>query len=151
MQDILFKCAQALGLFAAAFAVAGNASAQVKLTSPTTAELVGANISMTGTGYPTGTIVAASTTVTVTPAPGNGGPLSFAPTVVSGSGTNRTLVFKLPVSLTANLPYTATIAVAGTAGGTAFTTATPATITIEPAASIANVSPGAGQIGTSGT
>ncbi len=149
------RISQALAIFLGAFALAGAASAQVVLTSPATPVLIGANISIAGTGYPNGTITttaASAPSITVTPSAGNGSPVSFAlasPFVLSGSGSNRTMIFKLPNSLTANQPYTATISISGhTTANTNFTTATVATVTINPAGSIANISPGAAQIGT---
>ena len=141
---------QSSGIFFSVFILAGTASAQVSLTSPASAELVGANISMPGTGYPAGAISANWVSITVTPSPGAGSPVSFAPTTVSGSGSIRTLIFKLPAALSANQPYTAAVCVSGqTTSYVAFTTSACANITVNPAASISNVSPGAGQIGNS--
>ncbi|HEX4133697.1 MAG TPA: Ig-like domain-containing protein [Bryobacteraceae bacterium] len=143
------KCTQALALCFGVFALAGAASAQVNLTAPAAPVLVGSNISMAGTGYPTGTITPSAVSIKVTPSAGNGSPVSFAPSTVTGAGSNRSLIFKLPPSLSANLPYTATVCVSGqTTSNVAFTTNTCATITINPAGSISNVSPGAGQQGT---
>jgi hypothetical protein len=155
MRHIRRQCVRAL---AVVFALAGAASAQVVLTSPITAVIVGANIQLAGTGYPAGTIAPAQVNLIVTPSPGNGSPVSFCLStacggpsngVVSGAGGNRTLIFKLPQSLTANQPYTATIAVSGqTTAAVPFSTTTPATVTINPPASLSNVAPGAGQLGT---
>ena len=149
MLQILRKGVQGIACFVAVLALGGAASAQVNLTSPANPVVVGSNISIAGTGYPTGTISAGSTNITVTPSPGNGSPLSFSPSTVAGSGSNRTLIFKLPPALSANQPYTATVCVSGqTTTAVQFSTVTCATITINPAASISNVSPGAGQTGT---
>jgi len=57
---------QSSGIFFSVFILAGTASAQVSLTSPASAELVGANISMPGTGYPAGAISANWVSITVT-------------------------------------------------------------------------------------
>ena len=149
MQNRIYKCLQALTVLSGVLTLVGAASGQVNLTSPAAAVLVGSNISMAGTGYPAGTISPASVNITVTPSAGNGSPVSFSPSTVTGAGSNRSLVFKLPPSLSANLPYTAKVCAAGqTTSNVAFTTATCASITINPAGSISNVSPGAGQQGT---
>ena len=123
---------------------------QVILTSPANPVLVGANITIAGTGYPTGTITAAATSVVVTPSAGNGSPVSIQPSApLTPTTSNRNVIFKLPASLSANLPYTATVSVSGqTTANTPFSTATPATITINPAGSLTSVSPSAGQVGT---
>ena len=144
------QCAQALALTVSIVGLAGVASAQlVTLTPPAVPMVVGPNIQVPGTGYPAGAINAAAVSITVTPSPGNGSPITFAPTVITGAGNSRTLFFKLPASLSANQPYTATIAAAGaTTALVPFTTPAPATITINPPTSLANVSPGAGQVGT---
>ncbi|HEY3826888.1 MAG TPA: Ig-like domain-containing protein, partial [Bryobacteraceae bacterium] len=149
MRHNIYKRTQALAFCFGVVALASAASAQVSLTAPASPVLVGSNISMAGTGYPAGTISAGSVSITVTPSAGNGSPVSFAPSTVTGGGGNRSLIFKLPPSLSANLPYTATVCAAGqTTANVSFTTTACATITINPAGSISNVSPGAGQTGT---
>ncbi len=153
-------CVSAFRALGLVLALAGAAAAQVHLTSPANPVVIGANIQIAGTGFPTGTINPAQVNVTVTPSAGNGSPVNFCLSTACGgpSGANvvpptggsaRTLIFKLPQYLTANQPYTATVSVNGqTTAAVAFSTVTPAAITINPPASISNVSPGAGQLNT---
>ena len=158
MLQLRHYCVRTLGLV---LALAGAATAQVLLTNPAAPVIVGANIQIAGSGFPSGTINPAQVNVTVTPSAGNGSPVSFCLSAAACSGpvgsnvvpptggSARNLIFKLPPYLSANQPYTATVSVSGqTTAAVPFSTVTPANITINPSASISNVSPGAGQLNT---
>src|SRR5580692_7282987 len=79
-------------------AVSGGASAQVILqpvASPAEAPPILTSVSVTGSGFPSGTINAGNVSVTITPPNGNGSPVSVAASNVTPSvgGSTRTVQF----------------------------------------------------------
>jgi len=142
-------------LFAAG---AGLASAQVTLSahaSPSEAPPVLTTVSVDGTGFPSGTIVPGSVSVTITPPSGNGSPVSTAATGVfpATGGASRTIQFTIPVALTAAaaLPGCQVTVSGTTTGLTSFTTSNYALLQVDPPASILSASPGAGTRGSTVT
>ena len=99
--------------------------------------------------------VASNVNVTVTPPAGNGNAVTFAATTVTPNAstttatTARKVIFIMPASLTTAAAISgASISISGTASGTSFTSNTASPFTISPPPLISNVSPGAGQVGT---
>ncbi|MBZ5626714.1 MAG: hypothetical protein LAQ69_49755 [Acidobacteriia bacterium] len=134
--------------------VAGQAAAQVVLnpvTSPAAAPPVIQNISIAGTGYSTTTIKAADVNVTITPPPGNGSPVTVTALSITGAGSARTVVFRVPASLTTTVPIVnCAVTVAGqTSTGIAFSSTNSSRLTVNPPARISNISQSAGAQGTS--
>ena len=135
-----------------ALALASGLFGQVNLNSATSpaAATVGSTVTVTGTGFPSGTIANTSVTVTITPPQGNGAPVTTLSTGVAAVGSSRIISFKIPTGLVVNSPIIASISVAGTTStNNAYTTSTPSSITVNPPARVSNISPGAGTLGTS--
>src|SRR4051794_32585333 len=85
-------------------ATASLASAAITLnanTSPAAAK-VGDNVTVTGTGFPAGSMPNTSVSVTVTCPPGNGGAVTVQSTSVLTLATQRIVTFQIPPSLTVN-------------------------------------------------
>ena len=134
--------------------LASGATAQVVLNptaNPVEAPPVIANITVTGTGFPSGTIRAADVSVTIAPPPGNGSPVSVTPLSVTGASSARTVIFRIPASLTTATPIpNCAVTISGsTTTGTHFSSTNSARLTVNPPARVSNVSPGAGARGTS--
>ncbi|HVB40825.1 MAG TPA: hypothetical protein VNE83_07975, partial [Terriglobales bacterium] len=135
---------------------ATSASAQVVLSGGTTppAAAAGSVVQLTGTGYPAGVIIGANLLVTVTPPPGNGTAVTVPAMVVvppnaPNSTTVRTVIFTVPAALATNSQIVCSVTVASKTGATpAFTTASPASLTINPPAGLTQFLPGAGTLGT---
>ena len=120
-------------------------------TTPASAT-IGSTVTLSGTGYPSGTIANTAVTVTITPPAGAGGPVTTASTGVVAVGTSRVVSFKIPSSLIVNAPTLCAVSVSGAAttssASNPFATATPSKITINPVAVVSGVSPGAATRGT---
>ena len=141
--------------FAAVCAVlscASVASAQISLTPSTVpaTSLAGGIVAVTGSGYNSGLGIL-SAQVTVTPAGGSPVVAVLLTPLPIASAASHTLQFQLPASLTTStLALACQVSVGGTyAGGTTFSTlpAKTASLTINPAATVASVSPGSGVLG----
>ena len=136
----------------ASFALAADLSAQVVLDASTTpvAATVGSTVTVRGSAFPAGTIANTSVTVTITPPPGNGAPVTAQSIGVVSIGASRLISFTIPTGLVVNSPIVCAVRVSGSTspGNTAYTTATPSSITINPPAKVTNISPGAGTRGT---
>ena len=131
------------------------ASASVTLTPLTPdAPPVITSVSISGTGFPSGTIPPANVTVTITPSPGNGSAVSttaIGVTPVTG-GSSRVVAFKLPVSLTAAKAYASCVSISGgTSANVLFSSGNCSPLTIDPPASILSISPGAEGVSTTFT
>jgi Concanavalin A-like lectin/glucanases superfamily len=135
--------------------LAADLSAQVVLDPTTTpsAATAGSTVSVKGTGFPAGTIANTSVTVTITPPPGNGAPVTTQSIGVATIPGAKLISFTVPSSIVANAPIVCAVRVSGSTspGNTAYTTATPSSITVNPPAKVTNISPGAGTRGTAVT
>ncbi len=136
------------------------ASAQILLSASTVpAEAQpGAVVSLEGKGWPANTTIpAASVQVTITPPAGNGLPVtvaagSIANTPGNTTGTDRTIKFTIPTSLTTNSPLTCAVSItATTSSNVVLTSGATAALTVDPPPTVAGVSPGAATIGATVT
>ncbi len=117
--------------------------------SPSAAEPNVQPVRLTGSGFPTATIVVSGITVTLAPATPGAGPT--VQTVASGfartAGTIATVTFLVPTSLTLNAPTPYLASISGsTTSGTSFASGNTSALMIDPPASVA-VNPGTGQQG----
>jgi RHS repeat-associated protein len=107
------------------------------------------NITVTGSGFPSGSIPAANVSVTLKPA--NAGPptgTTAATAVTTVVGSTRRISFTIPAAIVVSLPTTYAVSVAGTTSdGTAFSSGNTAALTVNPSASISSVTPDSGQAG----
>ena len=102
------------------------------------------NLTVTGTGFPIGTIPPANVTVTFNPTTLGGGPSGSATassvTVVSGS--TESVTFQIPTTIVVTTPTSYLVSIAGTnSTGTAFQSGNTAALTIDPALAITTSSP----------
>lgn len=117
----------------------------ISTTSPTAGEPGVTNLSVTGSNFPTGTIPPANVAIDLKAASGGSTVTALATAVTTITGTTRRVSFTIPISLTVSAPTAYTVSLAGTTStGTAFISSNSATLTINPAAGIATVSPNSG-------
>ncbi len=118
-------------------------------TSPTSGT-VGTNVSVSGNGFPTGTIPATSVSVTIACPPGNGGSVTVNSSGLfpSSGSASRVITFAIPSSLTVNQAVTCNVTVAGSLPSAYSSGASSSTLILNPPAAISSVSPGAGTRGT---
>ncbi len=116
------------------------------------APFAGQTIQLNATGL---TGVVSNLTVTVTPPAGNGGSVTFGATTITPNAATtlataqRKVIFTLPTSLSTSSPLSGvSISIAGSTSTGAFTSNQASPFTISPAPQISNISPGAGQTGT---
>lgn len=120
------------------------AQTSVKLnaaTSPTSGQAGLTTVSVTGSGFPSGTILPASVTVTLTP---SGGTLvtTTATGVTPGTGTTNTIAFLVPASISVSTPTVYAVTISGqTTTGTAFQSSNSSNLTVNPPSSITSISP----------
>jgi hypothetical protein len=107
-------------------------------------------VRLTGSGFPTSTILASGITVTLAPATAGAGPT--VQTAASGFtrtvGSIASVIFLVPPSLVLAAPTPYLVSIAGTAGGSAFNSSNTSMLTIDPPAGV-SVQPGTGQQGQS--
>lgn len=117
-------------------------------TSPSSGQPGTTNISVTGSGFPTGTIPVSNVTVTLQP-PGSGaGVATTASAVKTIAGPVRQVSFQIPASVVVSVASTYQVSIAGTTStGVAFSSGNTSALTVLPAASIISVSPMTGQPG----
>lgn len=110
--------------------------------SPTAAQ-PGASVTVTGSGFPTGTIDPTQVLVALTPVTANAGPAqTFAATSITlVTGTTRRVAFVVPSTLTVATPTTYSVKVSSTATGVAFQSANFAALTVNPPPAITSVTP----------
>ena len=137
----------------AAMAIPLALSAQTLVTlspaaSPAAGQAGVTSISVTGSGFPTGTITPANTTVSLQPAAGGAVVSTNATGVTTVVGSTRRVTFTIPGSVVVSAETAYLVAVSGTVseGGT-FTSSNKATLTVNPGASISSVAPNNGQAG----
>ena len=119
-------------------------------TQPGTGQASVGSVSVTGSGFPSGTIPPANVTVTFKPSTVGGGPTGTTPAtlVVPASGGNLRVVFQIPASLAVAAPTAYKVTIAGsTSGGAKFTSRNSAALTVNPPSQIAYISPSSGNAG----
>jgi hypothetical protein len=140
-------------ILCAATALAASASvlsAAISLnanTSPTNAT-VGQSVTVSGTGFPAGSMPNASVGVTVTCPQGNGGAITVNSNTVFTLASSRIISFTIPAALTVNQPVTCQVTVSGSLPSAYSSGAVSSTIVLNPPATVSTVSPGAGTRGT---
>jgi hypothetical protein len=117
-------------------------------TSPSSGQPGTTNISVTGSGFPTGTIPASNVTVTLQP-PGSGGSVTTTASAVRTiAGPVHQVSFQIPASVVVSVATTYQVSIAGTTStGVAFSSGNTSALTVIPAASIVAVIPNTGQPG----
>ena len=141
-QASVLTAALLTGAIQARAAIALNAS-----TSPSNAT-VGNSVTVTGTGFPAGTIPNTSVSVTITCPPGNGGAITVNSTSVLTLATQRIISFQIPSALTVNQAVTCQVTVSGSLPSAYSSGAVSSTIVLNPPPIVSSVSPGAGTQGT---
>jgi len=119
-------------------------------TSPSSGQAGVTSVSVSGSGYPSGTIPAANVTVILTPS-GSGSPVSTTATSIGTIiGSTKVVGFLIPASISVTSPTAYAVSISGqTSAGTKFQSSNSATLTVNPAPSIASVLPSSGQQGQS--
>ncbi|MGA2534765.1 MAG: PKD domain-containing protein [Terracidiphilus sp.] len=121
------------------------AQTSVKLngsTSPTSGQAGLTTVTVTGSGFPSGTISPASVTVTLTPKSGGTAVTTTATSVTPGTGTTSTIGFLIPSSISVTSATVYEVSIAGqTTGGATFQSSNSAALTIDPPSSISSLSP----------
>ena len=135
-----------------AFGSALSGAVTVSLPLNPVAPFGGQTVQLNATGL---TGVVSNLTVTVTPPAGNGGAVTFSATAITPNAattaatTQRKVIFALPTSLSTSSPLSGvSISIAGSTSTGAFTSNQASPFTISPAPLVSNISPGAGQTGT---
>ena len=128
-----------------------SAFAAVSLTSvtPSCGQAGITNITLLGSGFPSGAIPPASVTITLTRA-GGGSPVTTAPrSIISVSGTMRKVSFIVPSSISVQSPTVYSVSLSGTTStNVAFASSNSKPLTINPPPSI-TLSPAYGEAGQS--
>ncbi len=133
------------------------AQAQVSLASaasPSSGQPGVTTITVTGSNFPAGTINPAQVQVQLQPASAGAGPTASiaATTVATVVGSTRRVSFTIPSSITVASPTAYRVTLSGTTtGGTAFASSNTASLSVNPAASIASLTPASGRPGQSVT
>ena len=134
-------------------------SAQTAVTlspgaSPSAGQPGVTTVTLTGTGFPAGTIQPASVTVSLAPVAGgtNVTATASASAVTIIVGTTRRIAFTIPSSISVAAPAAYSVSISGTTtSGTAFVSSNSASLTINPAAQIISVTPASGNTGQTAT
>ncbi len=122
----------------------------IATTSPSAGEPGVTNISVTGSNFPSGTIAASNVTISLKPAAGGSTVTTHATTVATVVGTTRRVSFTIPAPVSVATPTAYTVSLAGaTSSNVAFASSNTASLTIDPAATLTNVTPNSGQTGQS--
>jgi RHS repeat-associated protein len=137
-----------LGFISQSLIWAQTAVTLTAATTPATGQPGVTNLSMTGSGFPTGTILPASTTVSLRPASGGAAVTTAAAAVTTVIGSTRRVTFTIPGSIAVLNPTNYLVSVSGTTtAGIAFASTNASAMTINPPALITAVSPATGQAG----
>ena len=119
-------------------------------TSPAAGEPGVTNISVTGSGFPTGTILAANVTISLKPSASGAAVTTPATTIATVAGSTRRASFTVPASVQVSAPTAYTVSLSGTTStGVAFASTNTAALTINPVATLTSVNPNTGQAGQS--
>jgi RHS repeat-associated protein len=117
-------------------------------TTPSTGQPGVTTVSVTGSGFPTGTILPASTTVSLQPTAGGAAVTTSATAITTIVGSTRRVTFTIPGSIVVLNPASYVITVSGTTTtGIVFASSNSSALTINPAALITAISPAMGQVG----
>ena len=105
------------------------------------------SITITGSGFPSGTILPSDTNVTIELAAGGATPVvAKASSVTTIVGSTRRVIFIIPSSISVSVPTAYLVSVSGTTTtGTAFASSNKASLTINPGAAISSVNPSTGR------
>ncbi len=139
------------GLVAAASLLSGATSSSPSVTLnvsvvPSMAQPGVSNISVTGSGFPSGVLAPANVIVTFTPVTPAAGPTASTPvsTIVSVIGTTRRMTAAVPATLLVSTPTAYTVSLSDTVDGFG---STNANLTINPPASLLSAGPNSGTQG----
>jgi RHS repeat-associated protein len=141
VRHLLRHCAVLLFL-----AAAQDSDAQVQVTlvssaAPSAGEPGVTNVSVTGSGFPTGTIPPGNVLVKLTPS-GGGSVTTSATAVTTIVGTTRRVSFMIPAGVAVAGPTAYNVSLSGTTTtGAAFASSNTASLTINPAATLISVTP----------
>src|SRR4051812_15725752 len=119
------------------------------VASPASAQ-PGGSVSITGSGFPAGTINASAVTVTLAPASAGAGSTvtTAASAIATVVGTTRRVTFTVPVALNLSVATPYQISVSGsTTTSAAFASGNFASLTISPAAQLISINPTSGAPG----
>jgi hypothetical protein len=114
------------------------------LTQPSSGQALVGSVSVTGEGFPSGTIPPANVTVTLQPGTVGGGPTgtTLATSVAVISGTRERVVFQIPAAIAVSTPTVYKVTIAGsTSTGVQFRSRNGSALTVIPPARIISVSP----------
>ncbi len=132
--------------FTIAASLSGHAQSGVSLSSaasPSAGQPGIQSISVTGSGFPAGTIAPADVTVVVEPASGGASSSTQASAVATVLGTTRRVTFQIPASISVNVPTAYLVSISGrTTTGVAFASTNKASLTVNPQARIVSLTPG---------
>src|SRR5581483_12015073 len=117
-------------------------------TSPSAGEPGVTNISVTGSGFPAGTIPASNVTITLKPASGGANVTTSATAIAPVIGSTRRMSFTIPNSVSVSAPTIYAVSLAGTSSSNVgFASSNTALLTVDPGASVTTVMPSTGQAG----
>jgi hypothetical protein len=113
--------------------------------TPKTAQAGITTASVTGSGFPAGTIWAANVTVSLAPKSGGAAVTTTATGVTAGTGSTNTIAFLVPASISVATPTVYDISISGaTTTGIPFQSSKSSTITVDPPSYVSKVSPSSG-------
>jgi len=114
-------------------------------TAPTSGQPGVTSITITGSGFPTGTILAADVDVALEPASGGAAVTTKATSIATLVGSTRRVVFLIPVSINVGAPTLYRASVSGrTTANVTFVSGNKATLTVNPLPRITSISPATG-------
>lgn len=119
-------------------------------TSPTAGQPGVTSLTVTGSGFPAGSIASSSVTVSLQATILGTGPsaITTATAVQKIIGTTERVIFQVPSSIAVVSPTSHQVSISGnTSVGSAFSSGNTAVLTINPSASIASITPSASTIG----
>ena len=119
-------------------------------TAPTSGQAGVTSISITGSGFPSGTIQPADANVTLEPLAGGAAVSTKADSVTTVAGDTRRLTFLIPSSISVPTPTPYLVSVSGsTTAGVPFASSNQSALTVIPPSRITSVNPSSGQAGES--
>jgi PKD repeat protein len=112
-------------------------------TSPSAGQPGIQTISVTGSGFPTGTIAPANVLVSLQPAAGGAAVTTVPSAVATVTGSSRRVTFQIPTDISVSTPTNYIVSVSGTtSAGVSFATGKPSTLVVNPPPAIASLTPG---------
>jgi hypothetical protein len=122
-----------------------EAAVKLGVANPTSAEPGITTVSVSGSGFPPGTIFPANVTVTLTPKSGGTAVTATPTTVTAGAGSSNTIAFVVPPAIVVSAPTAYLVTISGTdPAGEVFQSSNSATLTIDPLSSISTLAPAKG-------